>query len=338
MRILISKDDRIKLKRLLKEKYQVRSVSSLGIAMNMPQRSLENWFYTKRHIPKEKISEDILVKLKILDERKDNWGRILGGKKTYQTIIRKYGISEIRKRQRNGGKKSIQIIKDRNKDEPLQINITDPIFLEFYGIVVGDGWLSKIVYKNKINYLIGISGHKEFDKELHIYCRNNIIKMFNRKPYLKEIRTCNGRELIFSHKELFNFLVNELNFPIGKKKDISLPAQISSYGYESIKHVIRGMFDTDGSFYLDKTPAGHPYPCICITMKQPTLINQIRETLLQQGFKVQNRKDRYPICEIKIKGSKQLKKWMDEIGSSNPYKFAKMQKALVAQLDSATPS
>lgn len=338
MRILISKEDRVELKRLLKEKYEVNTIDSLGNIMNLSKRLLKNWFYTKCYVQKEKIPQDVLVKLKILEEREDNWGKSLGGKRTYQVIIKKYGIEEIRRRQRNGGKKAIQLIKNRNIKDLLQIDITNPIFLEFYGVVVGDGWLSKLAYKNKINYLIGISGHKEFDKEFHLYWRNNIIKIFNRRPYLKEIRNCNGRELLFSHKGLFNFLVNELNFPVGKKRDLSLPPQISSGGYNSVKHVIRGMFDTDGSFYLDKTPAGHPYPCICITMKQPTLINQIRLILLQQGFKVQNRKDRYPICEIKIKGSKQLKKWMEEIGSSNPYKFAKMQKALVAQLDSAMPS
>ena len=155
---------------------------------------------------------------------------------------------------------------------------------------------------------------------------------------MKEIKNCNARELLFSHKELFNFLNTKMNFPIGKKMELDLPESILSKGYRSIKHVIRGMFDTDGSFYLDKTPSGNPYPCICITMKQPKLMKKIKEVLISNGFKVQCRKSRYPGIELKLKGSKQLRKWMYEIGSSNPSKLELMQKALVAQLDSATPS
>ena len=155
--------------------------------------------------------------------------------------------------------------------------------------------------------------------------------MFDRSPYLKEIKNCNGRELLFTHKRLFSFLTEEMNFPIGKKKDIKFPGKISALGYKGVKHIIRGMFDTDGSFYLDKTPSGHPYPCICISMRQPTLIENVRDTLLKQGFKVYYRIGRYPNVEIKLKGSKQLKKWLDEIGSSNPYKLGLMRKALVAQ-------
>lgn len=334
MRILISKEDRKRLLQLLKEKYNCESVKLLSEKMKVSYPILEGWFYTSQYISKENIPLEVLNKINILDEKDDNWGRVKGGKKTYQILVEKYGIQEIRKRQSNGGKKSIHNLIKGNKrftEKLLEIDIADPIFLEFYGILIGDGWLSKLKYKNKITHLIGISGHKEFDKELHLYCKENIGKMFNRSPYLKEIKNCNGRELLFSHKGLFNFLVNDMHFPIGKKLDISLPKKISALGYNGIKHIIRGMFDTDGSFYLDKTPSGNPYPCICITMRQPSLIEYVRDILLKEGFKVYYRKGRYPNVEIKLKGSKQLKKWLNEIGSSNPYKLRLMNNARVAQ-------
>lgn len=334
MRILISKEERKKLLQLLKKKNNCETIISLSEKMNIPFRTLQDWFYTNNYLPKEKIPIEILGKIKIDDEKENNWGKVKGGKKTYKILIKKYGIDEIRKRQSNGGKKAIKNLIKGNKvfsEKPLKIKIDDPTFLEFYGILIGDGWISKLKYKNKITYLIGVSGHKELDKELHFYWKDNIKRMFNRSAYLKEIKTSNTRELLFAHKILLNFLNSEMNFPIGKKLDIKLPKKVSSLGYNGIKHIIRGMFDTDGSFYLDKTPSGYPYPCICISMKQPSLIEEVRDILLKEGFKVYYRKGKYPNVEIKLKGGKQLKKWMNEIGSSNPHKLRLMNKALVAQ-------
>lgn len=332
MRILISKEDKKNLLYLLKNKYGCKTIRGLSEKMNLPYGTLSGWFYSRdEYLPKEKIPEEILNRIKIIDEKEDNWGRVLGGKRTYKVLIDKYGIEEIRRRQSNGGKKSIQIIKSKIIEKQLEVKWDSPEFLEFYGILIGDGWLSLLKNKNKTIHLIGISGHKELDRELHLHCDKYIRSVFNRNPYLKEIKNCNGREILFSHKGLFNFMVNEMGFPVGKKINILLPEKISSLGYNSIRHVIRGMFDTDGSFYLDKTASGNPYPCICISMKQPSLIEKIRDILLEQGFKVYYKTRRYPNVEITLKGSKQLKKWLNEIGSSNPYKLRLMKQALVAQ-------
>ncbi len=339
MKIQISGEDRKKLIQLLKEEFKCTTLKELSIKTKISLRTIQQWLYEPNYyIKKEIIPKNILPKIIIIDEKEDNWGKVKGGRKTYQILLRKYGYSEIKKRQSNGGKKSINIIRKLRYNHSLNIDLKNPQFLEFYGILMGDGWLSKLKYKNKITYLIGISGHINFDKDFHNYCKNNINKLFNRNPYMKEISRSNARELLFSHKELFNFLINNLGFPIGKKKNLFIPESILSGGYQNTKHIIRGIFDTDGSFYLDKTPSGNPYPCICITMKQPSLMNEINNILLQEGFKVNSRKSRFPIMELKLKGSKQLKKWITEIGSSNPYKLNKMKKALVAQLDSVTPS
>ncbi len=100
-------------------------------------------------------------------------------------------------------------------------------------------------------------------------------------------------------------------------------------GYEKIKHVIRGIFDTDGTFYLGRNCKGIPsYPSIAIRMNEPLLIRQIGETLKRVNFRISYSNGGKM---VRLQGKEQLKKWMEEIGSSNPYKLHKMQNALVAQ-------
>ena len=329
MRLLIQPDSRKLLFNYLKAKNNCHSLSELARKLNISFGNIQNWAYRReRYIPESFIPIEIKEKIKITDKQKENWGSVKGGKKTYKILIEKYGIQEIRKRQSNGGKKASSNL--HHEETPLNIDLKNAKFLEFYGALLGDGWLSKLKYKNKVTNLIGISGHLIKDKEFHFYCKICIQNLFERNPYIKEIPRYNGRELLFSHKSLHEFLSNDLGFPIGLKKNLELNKKILGMGYDKVKYVIRGIFDTDGSFYYDKTPSGKPYPCISISMKEPILMKQIHEILLENGFKAYFNSSKN-VPDIVLKGSIQLKKWMIDIGSSNPYKLNKMKNALVAQ-------
>ena len=100
---------------------------------------------------------------------------------------------------------------------------------------------------------------------------------------------------------------------MGKKLNLKIDDKIYLLGFESLKHVIRGIFDTDGCFYIDR---GHKslYPCISIHMKSPILIKQIGDILLKEGFSISYSDHNYL---IKLSGKKQLRMWMEKIGSSN---------------------
>lgn len=324
MRILLSKKDKLKLFTALKEKCSCDSMLMLSRKMNISLRTLQNWIYLeKRYIPESMIPEEIKNKIIVIDRQEDNWGKIKGGKKTYINIVEKYGSGEIKRRQSKGGKAAG---KSRwSKEKPFSINKNNNMFLEFYGVLLGDGWLSKLKYDGKDNWLIGISGDGKLDREFFIYLKKNIKELFNRAAYLKERPKYNSIELNFSHKMLIRALNENIGFPLGKKINLKIDEEVYNLGYEKVKQVIRGIFDTDGSFYLDKTSAGKPYPCICITMKAPILIKQIYDMLVKEGFKVYHNKHRSPNEQIILKGSKQLKKWMKEIGSSNPRHLRKIK-------------
>lgn len=327
MKVLLSKPSRKFLFEFLLKMNNCRNLVDLSRCINVPRGTLKDWRHNyKRYIPEKFIPKEIFKKLEILDKQNDNWGMIKGGKETYKIILKKYGKNELHKRQINGGKKSKRVYTENN----FTTDLMDPLFLEFYGVLLGDGWISKLNYKNKVINLIGISGHYSLDRDFFMYLKSNIKTLFDRKAYLKERPKQNSIELNFTHKSLLYYLNKTLGFPIGKKVDLRISDRIYSLGFDYIKYVIRGIFDTDGSFYFDKSPNGNKYPCLNITMKAPLLIDQIYRTLINEGFKVQLNKSRFPNQQIILKGSIQLNKWMNLIGSSNKKHLNKIN-AFVAQ-------
>src|SRR3989344_3032881 len=251
MRVLLKKADRLLLFNLLKRDLNCGSLYALSKEMGIPTRTLQNWIYRQdRTIPESIIP--LALTEKILERKPDNWGSIKGGRATIRKIIEKYGVEEIKRRQINGGKKSNKT--RRIKEKPFNLDITDDSFLELYGILLGDGWLSKLTYKGKIIWLIGISGHAKDDREFFLHCKYLINKICDRKPYQKERPKFNSIEINFGHKSFIQALNRDLGFPIGKKINLKLDDKICCLDYDKVKNVIRGIFDTDGSFYLDKTP------------------------------------------------------------------------------------
>jgi hypothetical protein len=324
MRILLSKQSKLKLLDILKQSYKCRSLIELAQKTKISKKTLETWFYTNRYIPHSIIPDNIIQEIEILDKQEDNWGKVMGGKKTYLTIIKKYGFNEIKRRQSLGGINSKIKVNKINEDN-FYIDLKDPLFLEFYGVLLGDGWLSNYKNNKKTYWLIGICGHSKLDRDFFFNLKKIIKELFNRNAYLKERPKYNAIELNFSHKNLLNYFKNELEFPIGKKIGLKISKKIYGLGYKKLKHVIRGIFDTDGCFYLDKTPAKKLYPCISIKMKSPTLIEQIKNILIEQGFRVIYKEN----CDggqskITLKGNKQISKWMKEIGSKNKRHLNKM--------------
>lgn len=256
-------------------------------------------------------------------------GKIKGGKETYKILVKKYGYKEIRRRQIKGGKISL-LRRNEQAKKNFRLDVNDPLFLEFYGALLGDGWLSSLsyTYKTKRNlWWVGISGHSILDKDYLMFLKSVIKKLFNKNAITKYKKNKNGMEILFCHKQLILFMNNKLRFPIGKK--IGLRIYENFLDWDKAKYILRGLFDTDGCFYLDKTPARRPYPCIFISMKSPFLIKQLYDILIDRGFKVTYRIRKDGMHKIVLEGSIQLSKWIEEIGSSNPKHFNKINKFLL---------
>lgn len=314
MRILLSKSSKFKLFSYLKEKYNAKNLKDLSQKLRISANTLNQWLYNKKRY----LSSDFIPKnldLEIIDKKPDNWGNIKGGKRTYKVLIKKYGEEEIRKRQINGGKVSL-LKRNKKERENFKVDINDPLFLKFYGALLGDGWLSYLSYNYKFKrslWWVGISGHAQLDKQYLMFLKNIIEDLFNKKTIIKYKKNSKGMEILFCHKQLILFMNKELNFPIGKKKNLVISNKFDK-SWDKMKLIIKGIFDTDGSLYFDKTPAMKPYPIISIHMKAPVLLRQIHKHLLSKDFKVRLKDN----DELILKGSEQVNKWMKEIGSDNP--------------------
>ena len=109
MRILLSKEERLKLLEILKQRHQAKTLKELSIKMNLPFKTIQNWMYTERkYIPEKIIPEDVV--LEIIDKQEDNWGAIkagkIGGKKSAELLIKKLGKENYSKMMQQRGKKA----------------------------------------------------------------------------------------------------------------------------------------------------------------------------------------------------------------------------------------
>ena len=152
-------------------------------------------------------------------------------------------------------------------------------FALLYGIMLGDGCISKV---GKKHYFISIVGNLK--KEIPFY--TNIIipiveDLIQRKINLRKRITHRKLEIIFSNKSLF-FALKKIGFQVGKKGNkLSIPPLFS---FEKYKYLIQGYFATDGSFVLCNNN-GIVYPRIEFSGISNPLLTQVYEYLIKIGIK-----------------------------------------------------
>lgn len=264
----------------------------------------ENYFYKILNLYYNKEEkENLLKEVKFFSA---NWGASKGGKNWAKSLSkpklkkRMYYTRSFIKRMLP---KNIKI--SFNKD-----------FCEFYGVLMGDGCLTKYKrYKRPKNYFcdIIISGNKINDINYH---REYLIPLIKREfeninPYFYCYKNTNSIKIIIRNRPLFNSL-KKLGFPIGKKKGkLILPPTILNQNWKNYKYAIRGLFDTDGCIFAKKNQ-GYKHIYITISSYTEKLLRQLMSLLKSRGYD----------CNISgtnlvIKGNNNIKRWMEDIGSSN---------------------
>lgn len=108
--------------------------------------------------------------------------------------------------------------------------------------------------------------------------------------------------------------VLELN-PGPKARRIKIPERFSRWSVA--QHIIRGLFETDGSLYFSKINGVAKYPRLDIKSSSLQLIHQVQDILRTQGFRTTRRKCG-DSCEcVSLNGRSQLQRWVAEIGFSS---------------------
>jgi len=192
---------------------------------------------------------------------------------------------------------------------------------EIVGAFIGDGY----IYRKGNKYQIGFVGSPKTDVELFERLKNLIKQEWNKEVNFK-VRAY-GLRMVFRSKEICNFLINDLRLTYGEGKceRVIIPEKIFN-NWDLAKHTIRGIMDTDGTVFVSKKPRIEKYPTMEITTTSIVLANQLRDILLQQGFRVANiRKSLSKLSKrqayrVPLHGKGNVRKWLDEIGFSNKYK------------------
>jgi len=191
---------------------------------------------------------------------------------------------------------------------------------EFIGALLGDGniWAKK--------YELVITGDRIKDKDYFEYLSRLVEANFDYKPHIR-FRS-GGLRLVIRSKSIFSSIKRHL--PNGKRAlSVEIPAGLDE------KAVLRGIFDTDGSIFFSRKPGVDKYPCIEISTISCKLAEQLVELLSELGFRPRIRTDLriHRVYIIALNGKNQARKWLADIGSSNPTKLARLAYA-VRLLDS----
>ena len=200
---------------------------------------------------------------------------------------------------------------------------------ELIGALIGDGH----IYKKNHKYLIGFTGNQITDKEYFTQLKN-LISIAWKKEIKIKFRE-HAVRIQFGSKEIVARLTDFFGLPFNKGKCyvVEIPVLLKNNWLLS-KHVIRGIVDTDGSIFTANKPGCLNYPSIEITTTSNKLALQIKEILLAQGFRVakiwscKSKLSNHLAYKIPLNGKVNLKKWVDEIGFSNPYKLNRALNAL----------
>jgi hypothetical protein len=197
---------------------------------------------------------------------------------------------------------------------------------ELIGAIIGDGH----IHKKHPKYYVGITGNIKTDKEYFNKLSDLINKTWDKNPQIKTRER--GLRLRFYSKQIVRRLTEKFDLPFnfGKCYKVKIPSEIA-LNWNFAKHTIRGIVDTDGSIFTANKPGSPNYPSIEITTSSKGLARQLRGILIIQGFKVAKiwkYKSKAFTYKIPLNGKKNLKKWVEEIGFSNPYKLERAIKAL----------
>ena len=133
--------------------------------------------------------------------------------------------------------------------------------------------------------------------------------------------------MVINSKEICRFLLDDLKIITGKEKSkkITIPKELIS-DWNLTRAVIRGIFDTDGTVFAAKKPGIDNYPSIELTTISINLAEQVRTILNEKGFRVSNiwsfiQKSNNLGYRFSLHGKENIRKWVQLIGFSNPYKL-----------------
>ena len=302
------------------------SLKKLASLSGVSVRSLTDWKREKFSISLfalRKICRELNISLpRDIRIESSFWYTQIGSHKGGVAVYKKYGSVggdvEYRKQKwrewwNNTGKFKECFIGSRLK---TYFPLKSSRLAEFVGILLGDGGITK--------RQISITLHKYDDQDFSIYVKSLIKQLFHVTPSLYKRRGENIVSIVVSRSELVQWL-NSIGLLTGSKvkQQVDIPIWIKESA-SFTKACIRGLFDTDGCFYVDK----HPYRkkvyencCMNFTNRSLPILSFFKRGLDQLGFHPTQRTK----FSIFLRKEKEILKYFQIIGTSNKKHCKKFQ-------------
>jgi hypothetical protein len=279
---------------------------------------IKNWRSGKNLIPESFLNALIMMSTQDIKDNLDknmiskldeNWGERLGGRNFYKKYHR-----QIKSRLAHAR----SFIKQKSFP-----TMPDNDIWELMGVLLGDGCLSKYYAKYERRFIYEISFTGNMFDDLDFY-RQRII------PILREKFEVSGNYYLrpkyhvicirIRSKRIFNFF-RDLGMPVGKKKKtIRITSRMFRESLDVKAAILRGLLDTDGHIFARKDE-GYKYPHLEISSGSISFLKDlnllIRTFGLPAYLHVYVRGQREG-GNVLIRGGKNIKLWMERIGSSNP--------------------
>ncbi len=191
----------------------------------------------------------------------------------------------------------------------------------FLGFHVGDGHMSILKRKNKIDYRLAYDDHYENGFLWYVeYIKPLIKKLFNKEIIIT--KTTRGTvNISFRSKAVLTFLNNCCEIPCGPKKHISVPSILRNSNNSLKAKFLRGLADTDFSLSFKKNGK---YPTINHGTYSKTLHESVKLLLADLGityfaaaYHRERKGTKLITYQIDINGKNTLKQWMNLIGFSS---------------------
>ena len=227
--------------------------------------------------------------------------------------IRLYGNPGTSSGRKLGGQMAIKIHRHSTSSPFVARKFSPPSFSEdlseFVGIVLGDGGVSA--------RQVTITLHKHDDKDYANYVANLIKKIFNISIVPKERANQNVNTIVLSRTLLVEFL-KSMGITVGSKtrNQVMVPDWIRG-NLDCRKKCLRGLFDTDGCFYIDKHVIKNKIyknPGMNFTNRSIPLLLFFKDTLTEMGFGP-TQISKYSVV---LRKEENIVRYFGEIGSSNP--------------------
>jgi len=289
---------------------------------NVSERTLRDWrrekFYMKYESAKILSRKSAIILCRPKNILPDYWSTKkaapIGAKRRY----RMYGNPGTPEGRKKGGVNSqIKFKKNPEYAKKLSFKIRKIIkkpkhsssLSEFIGILLGDGGMTK--------YQVVITFNRETDAEHASYIRKMIKKLFNIKSsVISNSGNDKASNIVISSRSLVDFLFKK-GIAIGNKlrKNIDIPQWIKRKKEYKIT-CVRGLMDTDGSFYFYKHKVnGKIYNdfAICFTSYSKALISSVYKILKEIKLTPSRSKIR-----VYLYRKNDIEKYMQIVNTNNP--------------------